>query len=269
MPLSGHGRGHGQQLPHNWRLRRHTIQHNVPALVQYRAKSPALAAIMSAVLPGLGQWYNGHFFKGIFVFLFSWMIIPYFIGIGDAYFSARRQAEFHDRMLLQNLLTTVTTKEYEPFSAVSQVPPAPPADRNLNEFHEYEVQQHRAEKRMVTGGAIGGFGAALEVIAVTVGGGAALSVFGLFPLAIGGTMLFWGWKKQKEWRQKREREEEKKLEKIVVTIAQSKGGTVTVADLVAKTDLGMQEAEKILNTLVTKGYADIRVSEEGVISYHF
>ena len=43
------------------------------------------AAILSALIPGLGQFYKGHFWRGVVVLLLSWTIIVYLIGIVDAY----------------------------------------------------------------------------------------------------------------------------------------------------------------------------------------
>lgn len=252
-----------RNLPQKWRVQRRMVRRSFPGHLPYRYKSPGLAALLSAVFPGLGQFYNGHIFKGIFVLIFSWMVVPYFLGIGDAYFSARRQSERYDRFLLQNLLTTVEEQELVPDE--QRVIPKP---QTLPELDDIERNQRRYEKRMMTGGAIAGFGAALEGIAIFIGGGAALATFGALPLMIGGAIAAFSWKKQKEWKEKKEREEEKRLEKVIVSIAQKKGGSVTVSDLVSQTDLGMEEAETVLNRLVTKGYADIRVTDDGVITYH-
>jgi TM2 domain-containing membrane protein YozV len=52
-------------------------------------KDPVLAALLSTVMPGGGQVYNGHFLKGFLVFITCWLVIPYFLGIMDAYVSAR------------------------------------------------------------------------------------------------------------------------------------------------------------------------------------
>ena len=44
-------------------------------------KNPGTAAVLSAILPGLGQFYNGDFLRGIF-----WLIITpgLWIGLGAA-----------------------------------------------------------------------------------------------------------------------------------------------------------------------------------------
>ena len=55
-----------------------------------RQREPALAAVLSAVLPGAGQVYNGQLFKGLFVFGTFWLVIPWLFGILDAYVTASR-----------------------------------------------------------------------------------------------------------------------------------------------------------------------------------
>ncbi len=52
-------------------------------------RDPLLAALLSAICPGLGQAYNGHFAKAFIVFLTCFLILPYFLGILDAFMSAK------------------------------------------------------------------------------------------------------------------------------------------------------------------------------------
>ncbi len=58
-----------------------------------RWRDPAIATLLSCVLPGAGQLYNGHFIKAVLVFVTSPFVIPWLIGIADAFFSARRNNE--------------------------------------------------------------------------------------------------------------------------------------------------------------------------------
>ncbi|MFH1407134.1 MAG: TM2 domain-containing protein [Candidatus Omnitrophota bacterium] len=53
-------------------------------------KSPTLAAVLSFIIGGMGQIYNGQVGKGILIFLTSWLIIPWIIGIFDAYNVAKK-----------------------------------------------------------------------------------------------------------------------------------------------------------------------------------
>ena len=51
--------------------------------------------VLATVFPGSGQVYNGHFIKAVLVFLLAPLVLPWLIGIADAFFSARRiSAEF-------------------------------------------------------------------------------------------------------------------------------------------------------------------------------
>lgn len=57
---------------------------------QKQKKSPILAAILSFCLGGLGQVYNGQPGKGLLIFFTSILIIPWIIGIFDAYITANK-----------------------------------------------------------------------------------------------------------------------------------------------------------------------------------
>ena len=79
------------------RTYRHVARENRPAPepVSYSQldefpKDPLLATILSAIFPGGGQVYNGHLFKALLIFVTSPLVLPWLIGIADAFFSARR-----------------------------------------------------------------------------------------------------------------------------------------------------------------------------------
>ena len=48
------------------------------------------AGLLSLVLPGAGQVFNGQFFRGLLIFATSWLIVPWLFGVIDAYGTARR-----------------------------------------------------------------------------------------------------------------------------------------------------------------------------------
>ena len=58
--------------------------------VKKEEHSPALAAILSFIVAGLGQMYNGQVWKGLLIFITSLLLIPWIIGIFDAYFVAKK-----------------------------------------------------------------------------------------------------------------------------------------------------------------------------------
>jgi TM2 domain-containing membrane protein YozV len=47
--------------------------------------SNILAAVLTALVPGLGQFYKGHFWRGLLFFLTWWTVVMYIVGIVDAY----------------------------------------------------------------------------------------------------------------------------------------------------------------------------------------
>lgn len=59
-------------------------------------KDPLLALVLSTVFPGGGQIYNAHFIKAGLVFVTAPLVIPWLVGIADAYFSARKINERSD-----------------------------------------------------------------------------------------------------------------------------------------------------------------------------
>ncbi len=53
-------------------------------------RSPALAAILSFIIAGCGQLYNGQLGKGLTILFTSWLVIPWVYGIFDAYKTATK-----------------------------------------------------------------------------------------------------------------------------------------------------------------------------------
>lgn len=59
------------------------------------------------------------------------------------------------------------------------------------------------------------------------------------------------------------------LEKTVLKIAKDKRGVVTPALVVLHSDLSLDEAEKVLSDLASRGYAEMRLKDNGTIDYLF
>ena len=85
--LAACGGRKGDALHDRWSGTRPVRERDRPSLFSYR--EAWLAALLSAVFPGLGQWYNGQYLRGLLVLLTCWMILPYLWGIVDAWRSAR------------------------------------------------------------------------------------------------------------------------------------------------------------------------------------
>ena len=62
----------------------------VTATPRRSGHSPLFALLLSALVPGAGQAYNGQPVKGFFLFFLSVLVIPYLINLVDAYRSAAR-----------------------------------------------------------------------------------------------------------------------------------------------------------------------------------
>ncbi|MBU0755120.1 MAG: protein kinase [Planctomycetes bacterium] len=69
-------------------LRAPTPFQGMPLIPSRRPKNPRLAMILS-IIPGMGQVYNGDFMKGFLILLTCWLILPWALGVLDAYFKAR------------------------------------------------------------------------------------------------------------------------------------------------------------------------------------
>jgi hypothetical protein len=54
----------------------------------------------------------------------------------------------------------------------------------------------------------------------------------------------------------------------LLRLAEQRGGSLTVAEVMAQLDLSKEEAEHGLERLCQQGLADYRVSREGVLVYH-
>ena len=84
----------------------------------FKKRSPGLAALLSFLLAGLGQIYNGQLGKGLLILFTGWLILPWIYGIFDAYRTAKRinagQIETKDRsgcmaaLIILLVLTTIT-----------------------------------------------------------------------------------------------------------------------------------------------------------------
>jgi hypothetical protein len=80
-----------KQLRHRMQkaARREDAESGVQRLPRY-PKDPVLAAILSTIFPGLGQFYLGFFLKGLVILLTCFLVLPWLYGIFDAYGTAKR-----------------------------------------------------------------------------------------------------------------------------------------------------------------------------------
>jgi len=72
-----------------------------------------------------------------------------------------------------------------------------------------------------------------------------------------------------ESRRAQEAERRDSREKTVLQIAKSRRGVVTPALVVLESDLQLEEAEQVLQGLAARGYAEMRIKDNGMIDYRF
>ncbi len=72
-----------------------------------------------------------------------------------------------------------------------------------------------------------------------------------------------------EARMERERASREGLEKTILKIAQERRGVVTPALVVLGSDIKLEDAEKALGDMAARGYAEMRVKDNGTIDYVF
>lgn len=61
--------------------------------VNHHQQSPFWAVVFSLFVPGLGQFYNGDWAKGVVILLTGWLILPWVYGVIDALLMAQAIAQ--------------------------------------------------------------------------------------------------------------------------------------------------------------------------------
>lgn len=69
--------------------------------------------------------------------------------------------------------------------------------------------------------------------------------------------------------QSSKKDPEKKLEDTILRLARKFQGNLTPLELAANSSLSLDEADKALENIVRKGYANMKVTDEGTIIYEF
>ncbi len=101
-------------------------------------------------------------------------------------------------------------------------------------------------------------------------------VFGVLPILTGlrrgATEIADRGHEKRKLLKSREKDEFKRTEsseKTVLQIARQNNGVVTPALVVLDSDLKLEEAEAVLNDLAKRGYAELRVKDNGTLDYLF
>jgi len=72
-----------------------------------------------------------------------------------------------------------------------------------------------------------------------------------------------------EGRRTQEVEKRDSWEKIILQIAKSRRGVITPAIVVLESDMKIADAETVLQSLAARGYAEMRLKDNGTIDYVF
>ena len=94
-------------------------------------------------------------------------------------------------------------------------------------------------------------------------------VFGIGPIAGGGLMIRGRVKAKQQALHAKERDAYVRHEKEIIRLAQSRGGRISIPEIVAETSLSSDEADAVMRKMTTKGYVDMQVTDSGVIVYEF
>jgi TM2 domain-containing membrane protein YozV/predicted transcriptional regulator len=76
-----------------------------------------------------------------------------------------------------------------------------------------------------------------------------------------------GWRYVNDGSSRIVRERKETVERVILRAAKQNKGIVTASEVALEANVSMEDAKKALDTLVTKGFAEIRVRKSGTIVY--
>jgi len=137
-------------------------------------------------------------------------------------------------------------------------------------YRERRSGRRSPAERMLSGLVVGlGFGA-LALFRPDFSWAGFIAVFaGLFPFIFGLRALIAERAAAPPRRKLSSAERNAEAERSVLRIAQEQGGHVTPALVTIDSDLSLEEAEDVLQSMVAKGYAAMQVLDDGRIEYEF
>jgi predicted transcriptional regulator len=97
---------------------------------------------------------------------------------------------------------------------------------------------------------------------------------GFFSGLISSIVLFFIGKKpglilEEQYKKKLEEASSRKVERAILACAKTNKGFVSVSNAALEANISMEEAQKVLDELVRKGYAQMEVKSSGVLMYTF
>ncbi|MDR2054161.1 MAG: NINE protein [Treponema sp.] len=76
-----------------------------------------------------------------------------------------------------------------------------------------------------------------------------------------------GWRYVNDGNSRIVREHKESVERVILRTAKHNNGIVTASEVALEANISMEEAKRALDTLVNKGFAEIRVRKSGTIVY--
>ncbi|MDR1412092.1 MAG: NINE protein [Spirochaetaceae bacterium] len=76
-----------------------------------------------------------------------------------------------------------------------------------------------------------------------------------------------GWRYVNDGSSRIVRERKETVERVILRTAKQNKGIVTASEVALEANISMEDAKKALDTLVSKGFADLRVRKSGTIVY--
>lgn len=233
-------------------------------------------ALLSFLLPGLGQITKGEVMKGFMTFAFTMVgylacVVPglfvHFWSIFDAYnhHSVRRRHAIHAAHPVD---VHVRHGEMEVRVGLGGQAPAQAQEHVSAMIRPAQVSSSRSSGFKFGGGLLAFVGIGLVIAGY---------FSELLPLAISGVILsgFSALMIMTAVRVDREQNEEQKRmlrvlhEKEILRLAISRGGRLTTSEVAAHTSLTLEEAKKILETMAYEGHVSTSVSDGGALIYEF
>ena len=94
-------------------------------------------------------------------------------------------------------------------------------------------------------------------------------LLGIMPMGLGGYLIKKSTQIRKNLSAQKENMTEQMMERKILQIAAELGGKVTPSEIALKTHISLEKANACLQNMQEGGYAELEVSQQGAIIYHF
>jgi hypothetical protein len=231
-------------------------------------------ALLSFLVPGLGQITKGEVMKGFMAFTFTIIgyvacIVPgvavHFWSIFDAYNhnSIRRRAlqasnPVDVRVRHGETEVHVGFSGHAPALVQAPVPAVQSVAASTGESGGLKV-----------GGGLLAFVGIGLVIAGYLSGIAPMAIAGVTSSGFSALLIATAVRKDRELLEERKRRQRMLYEKEILQLAISQGGQLTTSEVAAHTSMTLEEAKKVLESMAYEGHVGTSVSNSGALVYEF